>query len=265
MYLLKINTAGRGMLSGTTPVKGYYRGNVFHTIEVQPLDALPLSPVELLALDICISLYNAGYREFDALDVLGACNGVERVKPSKVSTEQINEINTVIIHLRDISIYIDNSTAPLLDVVANGCKVYHYRDGVGTATNWKFVGPPLLLDNANDLRGVITYPVELMKLGCTRGTQSACIKKYLLDRIFTSNAQKGKRYKKRTGANIVRLSTIKKVAGCTTRQATQKTRQRVHNLLDVFATCDAVPLLSYDIIDAGTPRERYKLVFGNRD
>lgn len=266
MYLLKINTAARALLSGDTPIKNYVRRGVPHAIEVQPFDALPLSPVELLTLDVCISLYNTGYREFDVFDVLGACCGGVRVKPSKVSTKQVNEVNTAIMHLRDISIYIDNSAAPLVDVVANGCKMYDLRDNDNSAVpRWRFVnGIPLLLENAEQLRGVVAYPVELMKLGNTHGLNSACIKKYLLDRIFTSSAQKGTARQKRTGANVVRSSTIRKFLGCSTRYENQQARKCTRNLLDAFVTCDNVPLLHYYTIDNGTARERYILLFGYR-
>lgn len=266
MYLIKINTAARALLAGDTPAKNYSRGGVLHTVGIQPFDVLPLPPVELLTLDVCISLYNTGYREFDVFDVLGACCGGVRVKPSKVSMKQVNEVNTAIMHLRDISIYIDNSAAPLIDVVANGCKMYDLRGNDNSAVPcWRFVnGTPLLLENAKQLRGVVVYPVELMSLGDTCGLNSAYIKKYLLDRIFTSSAQKSTGRQKRTGGNVVRFSTIKKITGCMTRRATQQTRQRVRKLLDAFVTCDNIPLLHYYTIDAGTARERYVLLFGYR-
>lgn len=266
MYLLKINTAARALLAGNTPIKKYVRRGVSHTVEVQPFDALPLTSVELLTLDVCISLYNTGYHEFDVFDVLGACCGGVRAKPSKVSIKQVNEVNTAIMHLRDISIYIDNSTAPLIDVVANGCKIYGLRGNDNSAVpRWHFVnGIPLLLENAEQLRGVVAYPVELMDLGDTCGLNSAYIKKYLLDRIFTSNAQKGTARQRRTGANVVRFSTIKKISGCTTRRATQQVRNRVRKMLDAFTKCDNIPLLHYYTIDAGTARERYVLLFGYR-
>lgn len=267
MYLIKINTAAHALLTGDTPVKNYDRRGVLHTVGIQPLDVLPLPPVELLTLDVCISLYNAGYREFDAFDVLGACCGGVRVKPSKVSMKQVNEVNIAIMHLRNINVYIDNSTAPLIDVVAAGCKMYGLRgDNDNSAVpRWRFVnGTPLLLENAKQLSGVVAYPVELMALGDTCGLNSAYIKKYLLDRIFTSNAQKATRCQKRTGGNVVRFSTIKKISGCATRRATQRARYRVRKLLDAFVTCDGVPLLHYYTIDAGTARERYVLLFGYR-
>lgn len=253
------------MLASETPTKTFCYNGVLHTVEVQPLDTLPLLPIELLTLDVCISLYNTGYHEFDALDVLGACCGGVRAKPSKVSSKQVNEINTAIMHLRDINIYIDNSTAPLLDVVANGCKMYRLRSSRDAVPRWRFInGTPLLLENAKQLRGVIAYPVELMELGNTHGLNSACIKKYLLDRVFTSVAQKAARCQKKTGGNVIRFSTIKRLLGCSARYDTKQARECIQKILCAFVESDNIPLLHYYTIDAGTIHERYILLFGYR-
>lgn len=217
----------------------------------------PLTPVEGVVLDLALSLYHAGVETFTAFDLLRLGEGKPGLKKSSIRYNVIKEIEGAIFHLRDIYISLvssrpaENLAGQILPVAKKGTDVFHFRDTSGALLVWQFTDKSTLLAISEDVfKSVLEYPSELMTIGRAYKLEGIALKKYLLDRLYYCNAQKG-RYKKAPRARRILFRSICQHYGQNGQRLKdyqkRHLKERVIKLIGLYATSDACPLVSFEL------------------
>lgn len=234
-----------------------------------PLE-VPLTPVEGTILDLALSLFRTGKETFTAIDLLALGAGKTHLSSSRVYYSQVLEVEKAIFYLRSICIALVskkadmNQAGQILPVYGCGIDECRFRDkNSEKLRRWQFVeGEPVLLSISQNLfRGALDYPGELLAIGRTRGLESVSLKKYLLDRVYYCNAQKG-RYRKRPQARKILFRSICQHQGAATPRQKRLLQERVFYLLDQYAKSGICPLVSFEVSEApGRNGLAFSLVF----
>lgn len=242
-----------------------------HTQEEEDLPLeVPLTPVEGTVLDLALSWRDAGNETFTAIDLLALGTGKTHLSSSRVYYSQVIEIERIIFHLRSICITLVskradiNQAGQILPVYGCGIDERRFRDkNNGKLRRWRFVeGKPVLLAVSRDLfKSVLDYPSELLAIGRTRGLESIALKKYLLDRVYYCNAQKG-RYRKQPRARKILLRSICQHQGIATPRQRRLLQERTTYLLDQYAKSGICPLVNFEVSESpGRNGPAFSLVF----
>lgn len=241
---------------------------------LKPLECA-ITPVEGLVLDLALSFYDSGEEEFTALDLLAT--GKKYIDRANTSYSQIQEIEGAIHTLRNIFISVSpkyEGPSQLLPVFVSGKTTLTPNKALKV---WHFGSKPVLLAVSREVfKGVLEYPSELLAIGGARGLEGLALKKYLLDRVYYCNAQKG-RYAKQGKARSILFQTVYehmygtgegKGKGKDPRKAGQKRRlrERTINLMDAYSKSEICPLKAYTVYNThGSSRGNsisFRLFFG---
>lgn len=269
-----LNTAARKFLGNDTnstiyPKRGrgrkYTIEKTFSPSIAGGARSYALSPEQLFILDLVISLEYSGREEFTALDILALAKGKERITKSAFRSDTIRSIEESLLFLRNMSIIIrrrgeegEIAKGYILPIFKKSAEEIKLRDGAFSLITWGFAseGPSVLLSEAERLKGLITYPLEVMNIGRVNGLKNGALKKWLLDTIYTGAAQRGK-YRKRTYK--IELKYLEVVFGASTPMQKKRLRELVFHLLDSISSSSLSPLSAYTV--TGKSKESISLKF----
>lgn len=274
--ILNINTAARRLLESPESCTIYPKKGKGRKCKIEKMESRDgsffsfssaLSPAETLVLDLAISLEYSGRAEFNAFDIISLSRGKSYTKKSSYRVATVEEIENIILRLRNISLLITKGGKPaetvqgsILPVSRDSERVVRLRDGNAQLTTWKFVNSPsILLSEAERLRGLIKYPAENMAICNVHGLKNSGLKKYLLDRIYFGAAQGSKYRGKSRTTKITRYF----VRGLTQSRGREEKRdwELVRRLTQEIAESSLSPLSGYHLTYKGTRRETINLEF----
>lgn len=259
---------GSDLRSTTYPKRGrgkkYTIEKVFSPSTAGGALSSALPPEQAFILDLAISLEYSGREKFTALDILALAKGQERVTKSAFRSVTIRSIEESLLSLRNISLIVKRQRGEeiakglILPIFKESVEEVKLRDGAYSLVTWSFVSdsPSVLLSEAERLKGLITYPLEAMNIGRVNGLKNGALKKWLLDKVYTGAAQRGK-YKKR-GCRI-ELKYLEAAFGAVTPMQRKRLRALVFRLLDSISSSPSSPLSAYTV--TGKAKESINLKF----